>query len=114
MFGESTAPTLIGKIVSYGHQSAIGEDSATGNLAVRQQGRRAKAIQSSLAGVGKVAQQVPPLLEFSHLVVKFLKPLLVLPDNGQNDCLGSGRDLAPEFNRDRRNRRHTSILQPLE
>ena len=57
---------------------------------------------------------VEALLEFSHLLVQFLKPLLVPLHQRQDGCLGSGRNLFPQLNRDRRNGRHTSILRPLE
>src|SRR5262249_29844639 len=63
-----------------------------------------------LGGVGGVL--VEPLLEISHLLVKFLKALLVALDKSQDGCLGNGRNLVPQFSRDRRNGRHTSILRP--
>jgi hypothetical protein len=65
-----------------------------------------------LEGVGGVL--VEPLLEFRHLLVKFQKALLVALDDSQDGCLGSGRYLVPQFNRDRRNGGHTNILGPLE
>jgi hypothetical protein len=65
-----------------------------------------------LGGVGGVL--VEPLLECGHLVVKFLKALLVPLDKSQDGCLGIGRDLLPQLSRDRRNGRHANILRPLE
>ena len=68
--------------------------------------------RGGLGGVGGVL--VEPLLEFSHLLVKLLKALLVALDKSQDGCLGVGRDLVPQLNRYRRNGRHTNILRPLE
>jgi hypothetical protein len=65
-----------------------------------------------LGGVGGVL--VESLLEFRHLLVKFLKALLVPLDKSQDGCLGVGRYLLPQLSRDRRNGRHTSILRPLQ
>ena len=62
--------------------------------------------------VGRVL--VEALLQFIDLLLEGLQPLLVLLDEGQDRRLGSRRDLAPEFNGDRRNRRHINILRPPE
>src|SRR5262245_11024793 len=51
--------------------------------------------------------QVPPAAQAAIL-------LLLLLDKSQDRRLGSGRYPALEVNRDRRNRRHTTILRPLE
>jgi hypothetical protein len=56
---------------------------------------------------------VAPVLKFSHLLVQFLKALLVALDKSPDGCLGSGRDLVPQFDGDRRNGRHTNVLRPL-
>jgi hypothetical protein len=54
------------------------------------------------------------LVEFNHLLVKFLKTLLVPLDKSQDGFPGSGRYLVPQLSRDRRNGLHTNILRPLE
>jgi hypothetical protein len=46
--------------------------------------------------------------------VSHLQPLLILLDEDQDRRLGSRRYLVPEFDRNRRSRRHINILRPLE
>ena len=48
------------------------------------------------------------------LLLEGLQPPLILLDVGQDSRLGSRRDLIPKFSRNRRNRRHASILRPLQ
>ena len=74
------------------------------------QGRRVG--RGRLGGIGGVL--VEALLEFSDLRAEFLKALLIPLNKSQDGHLGSGRYLIPQFNRDRRKGRHTSILRPLE
>src|SRR5262249_34515027 len=62
-------------------------------------------------GVGGVL--VEPLSQFLDLLLERLHPPLVLADEGHDVRLGSRRDLAPVFNRDRRNSWHANILRPL-
>jgi hypothetical protein len=63
-------------------------------------------------GVGGVLIQA--LQQVIDLLLEGLQPLLVLLDKGQDRRLGSRRYLVPEFNRNRRNRRHANIFRPLE
>lgn len=60
-------------------------------------------------GVGGVL--VEALLEVIDLPLEPLQPLLVLPDEGQDRSLGSGRDLPPEVFRDGRLRLHAADLR---
>jgi hypothetical protein len=55
-------------------------------------------------GVGGVL--VEAFGKLSDLLLEGLEPLLILLDEGQDRRLGRRRDLAPELNRDRRNRRY--------
>src|SRR5262249_16260087 len=48
------------------------------------------------------------------MLLEGLQPLFILLDEGQDRRLGGRRYLAPEFNRDRQNRRHATIVRPLE
>jgi hypothetical protein len=62
--------------------------------------------------VGRVL--VKPLSQFLGLLLRGLQPLPKLPNECQDRRLVRRRYLIPELNRNRRNRRHTSILRPQE
>src|SRR5262249_51452316 len=59
----------------------------------------------------RVGKALPKLID---LLLEGLQPLLMRLHEGQDRRLGGRRYLAPQFYRDRRNGRHTSILRPLE
>src|SRR5690349_2288237 len=63
-------------------------------------------------GVGGVLIQA--LGKLIDLLLQGVQPLLILLDEGEDRRLGSRWDLVPQLNRDRRNRRHSCILQQLE
>jgi hypothetical protein len=80
-------------------------------------------LRRSAFDVGRVAGRRPgrvgrvlvePLSQVIHVPLEGLHSLLILLNETQDRRLDSGRYLVPEFNRDRRNRRHTNILRPLE
>lgn len=50
-------------------------------------------------GVSRVLAEA--LAKVFDLVLELLQPLLVLLDEGQDRCLGDGRDLVPKLNRNR-------------
>jgi hypothetical protein len=61
-------------------------------------------------GVGGVLVEALP--QVIDLLLEGLQPLLILLDEGQDSRVSGRRNLAPESNRDRRNRRHINILRP--
>jgi hypothetical protein len=54
------------------------------------------------------------MVEIVNLLLECLQPLLLLLKHNPDRRLNGGRDLAPEFNRNRRNRLHARILRSLE